>query len=122
MLRSFTNYLNDLIKASDLILEFTKGMDRDAYLHSVLIQSAVERQFIIIGEAMAQMRDHYPDYMHLLEEAKLIVGFRNILVHEYNYVDRKGVWSIVEEKLPEFRQQVLSILDRNDLPPLTEIT
>lgn len=39
--------------AMNNILSFTKGMDENDYCSNVMIQSAVERQMEIVGEAVA---------------------------------------------------------------------
>lgn len=39
-----------------------------------------------------------------------IVGFRNVLVHDYLGVNLERIWSIVQQGLPELRAQIASIL------------
>lgn len=39
-----------------------------------------------------------------------MIGFRNILVHEYLGVSLEGVWAIVEDELPRLRRTVQSML------------
>ena len=41
------------------ILEFTANLSYNEYLHSVLIQSAVERQFEILGEAARRVSQEF---------------------------------------------------------------
>lgn len=110
MPRSLTLYLHDILRAADAILEFTSGMDRPAYDQSRLIQSAVERQFSIIGEALVQMRHHHPAAVQTIEDSGQIIGFRNVLVHNYATVDQDDVWSAVQSKLPALREQILSTI------------
>ena len=45
-------YLFDIEQASGLLLEFVAGKTVDDYLKNPLLQSGVERQFEIIGEAI----------------------------------------------------------------------
>lgn len=85
-------------------------MDRKAYEDNDLVQAAVERCFSIIGEALAQMRRHYPSVMQQIEDSKKIIAFRNVLMHMYSTVDNDDVWSAVESKLPAFRDQVISLI------------
>jgi uncharacterized protein with HEPN domain len=44
-------YLFDIEEAAALLLEFVAGKNVDDYLKSAVLQSGVERQFEIIGEA-----------------------------------------------------------------------
>lgn len=73
-------------------------------------QSAVIRQFEIIGEASANISDELkkcePDV-----EWNTIKGFRNLLVHEYFRVDVTEVWSTIENDLPVLKKQIQSILN-----------
>lgn len=43
-----------------------------------------------------------------------IVGFRNVLVHDYLGVDLNRVWRVVERDLPELEQQIAGILRREE--------
>jgi uncharacterized protein with HEPN domain len=42
-------YLWDMLQAARRLQEFTAGLPYEAYLESVLLQSAVERQLEILG-------------------------------------------------------------------------
>ena len=48
-------YLYDIQQACELLSEFTAGKTLDDYTTNAMLQSAVERQFEIIGEALNQM-------------------------------------------------------------------
>lgn len=116
MPRSLALYFQDLLSASDSIFRFTAGMDRKAYEDNDLVQAAVERCFSIIGEALAQMRRHYPAVMHQIEDSGKIIAFRNVLMHMYSSVDNDDVWSAIESKLPEFRMQVAKLMMESKTP------
>jgi len=119
MPRSLALYLLDLRDASGEILMFTEGMGRSDYEGNLLVRRAVERDFIIIGDAIAQMRIHHPDSMKHIEESQKIVAFRNVLVHEYSTVDNDDVWSAITSKLPRFREQILAVVATLDLGTLS---
>jgi uncharacterized protein with HEPN domain len=110
MPRKLSLYLQDILNASDSILRFTAGMDKTAYENNLQVSLAVERCFTIIGEALAQMRQHYPDMMQQIEDSHKIVAFRNVLMHNYFSVDNDDVWSAVESKLPELREQIDALI------------
>jgi uncharacterized protein with HEPN domain len=106
MPRSIDLYLNDMLQASEDILEFTQGVDFAGYESNRLLRAGVERLFMIIGEAMRQLGQHHPAYLHGILESRKIVDFRNTMVHQYATVDDEEVWSAVQSKLPELRKQV----------------
>jgi uncharacterized protein with HEPN domain len=110
MPRSVELYLSDILKASDEILQFTRGVDFAGYESNRLLRAGVERLFTIIGEAMRQLDQHHPAYLHGIIEARKIIDFRNVIVHQYATVDDEEVWSAVQSKLPLLRKQVAELI------------
>ena len=53
---------------------------------------AVDRQFEIIGESLAQLRTVDAETAASVPESARIVAFRNLLIHGYATVDDKIVW------------------------------
>ena len=92
--------LDDVIGAIGEIREYTVGMDLLAYRESRVRRRAVERCFIIIGEALVKLRKHYPDLIAQLGNPREIVDFRNLLTHGYHKVDDREVWDIITDDLP----------------------
>jgi uncharacterized protein with HEPN domain len=62
--------------------------------------SAVERQFMIIGEAAEHIdpsfRDQFPEI-----DFRLAKAMRNFIVHHYDRVDTGRVWQTVKENVPD---------------------
>jgi uncharacterized protein with HEPN domain len=48
-------YLYDIQQAADLLAEFTGGKSFADYEADAMLRAAVERQFEIVGEALAQL-------------------------------------------------------------------
>ena len=48
-------FLDDVIDAGSAIMQAVDGMSLNDYLNSRLIRSSIEREFTIIGEALAQL-------------------------------------------------------------------
>jgi uncharacterized protein with HEPN domain len=48
-----------------------------------LIRSAVEREFITIGEALKVLSFRDPQLFAAIPEGRQIIDFRNLLTHEY---------------------------------------
>jgi uncharacterized protein with HEPN domain len=111
MPRSVDLYLSDLLEASNDILRFTEGVDFAGYESNRLLRAAVERLFTIIGEAMRQLEENHPQYLHGIFDARAIVNFRNVVVHQYASVDDDEVWSVVRSKLPAFRNQIAVLIE-----------
>jgi uncharacterized protein with HEPN domain len=63
------------------------GLDLAAYREDRLIRSGVEREFTIVGEAVAALARVSPQDFAQITQARRIVDFRNELAHEYPAVD-----------------------------------
>jgi len=48
-------YLSDILEAADAIEKFLADIDKDAFINSDLIRSAVLQKLTIIGEATARL-------------------------------------------------------------------
>jgi uncharacterized protein with HEPN domain len=103
-------FLYDILQACKLIEEFTRGKSFEDYLHDVLLQSAVERQFTIVGEAVFQALRFDPSVEHGITDARRIVNFRHVMVHDYATVDHSTVWGVVHRRLPTLRDEVEALL------------
>ncbi len=103
-------YLNDVLAAAQLIAEFTAGLSFDGYEGNLLIRSAVERQFTIIGEAVTQFARIEPQAVNGISDYRRIIGFRNVLTHAYADVQAQVVWDAVETRLPILTLEVAALL------------
>jgi uncharacterized protein with HEPN domain len=74
-----------------------------------MMQDAVIRQFEIIGEAARKLDvdflENNPDF-----PVKEAVAMRNILIHEYNYVNIDQVWKTIQEDLPKLKKRILTLI------------
>lgn len=103
-------YLADIRVATDRIAAFTSGKSFEDYQADDLLRSAVERQFEIVGEALRKLADLDPPLAARIPEYRRIIAFRNVLVHGYASVDNWLVWGIVENKLPDLRAAIASLI------------
>lgn len=90
------------------------GLELDAYLTNRIIRSAVEREFITIGEAVAAVRDVAPDVFARITQAQQVVDFRNQLTHGYMTVNDTIVWGIAVRDAPMLRRECADLLSQLD--------
>ena len=100
MPRSARAYLEDVRDACSAIEHITITSDLAEYLADRVQRSAMEREFLIIGEAVNRLSVLWPDIASTLTGARLIVDFRNRLAHEYHNIDDEMVWAIGEVDVP----------------------
>ena len=74
------------------------------------LRSSIEREFIIIGEALRNAIAADPALAAQITDARSIIGFRNIVVHGYSTVDRDFVWGFIETDLPRLVSEVRQYL------------
>jgi uncharacterized protein with HEPN domain len=103
--------LHDVEQAARRISEFTRGKTQDDYLDDVLLRSAVERQFEIIGEAVNWLQRDNPSLAAEIGDYKKIIAFRNVLVHRYDVISHDIVWEAVEIKVPLLLDDIKRILE-----------
>ena len=98
-------FFSDVLMAIELIEEFTADVvDFESYEADVKTQSAVERQLMIIGEALSKLRKS--DEILNIENDKQIIGFRNRLVHAYDSIDNSIVWAIIKIHLSKLKFEI----------------
>jgi len=102
--------LSDIIESCDAITAALLGLDLDAYQRNRLVRSSVEREFIIIGEAISALSRVAPDAFAGLTRARRIVDFRNQLTHECPTVDDALVWAIADRDVPVLRGECSALM------------
>lgn len=93
-------YLWDMRKAAQLVAKFLQGVTYNRFVSDEMMQSAVERQLEIIGEAARRVTlDFQQEHPEI--PWRSIIGLRNILIHEYGEVKLDRVWLIAATRIPE---------------------
>ena len=105
----------DMAQAIRRIQQFTADASCDTYLESVFMQSAVERQWGILGEAAGESFEF--QQFHPEIDWRNAINLRNILVHRYDQVRPEVIWNIVTSVLPGLLVQLEALL-----PPLPDDT
>ncbi len=109
-------YLTDIVEAADYIADFISGMEREQFLQSELVRSAVVQKLAIIGEAAARISPGLKGQEPQVPWAQ-VVAFRNILVHAYFGVDWDEVWQVAVSRCPSLREQIAKILSTESGQP-----
>jgi uncharacterized protein with HEPN domain len=102
--------LSHIEKAATKIEAFTTGRTVADYEHDDMLAAAVERQFMIIGEALNRALEVDPSLMNAISEPDAIIGLRNQLVHNYPRISTERIWTIIEEDLPVLLREVRALL------------
>ena len=82
---------------------------KDAFLGTPLIQDGVLHNLQTLAESTKNLPEDVKA-SHPETDWRKIVGFRNVLVHDYLGVDIERVWLIVEKDLPGLRQTIEAMI------------
>ena len=93
-------HLLDALDASGAIQAFAAGQTLDDYGHDRLLRSAIDREFEIVGEALNRLRRDDSAVAERIPGLAEIIGFRNVLIHGYDIVDREAVWKAIMVEIP----------------------
>lgn len=100
--------LLDAIEQIELITSFS-ARGREAFFNDLLVQSAVLHRLALLGEACRgvspELREAHPEIPW-----PQIIGFRNVVIHEYFGIDLELVWAIVAEHIATLGAQLNSVV------------
>jgi len=103
-------FLTDIHGAIEKIERYSKGLTLEEFWENELVADAVVRNLEIIGEAAR----HVPDeFRARFPEAdwRRVVGFRNVVIHEYFDVDLDIVWVVITRHMPKLKKVVARMLE-----------
>ena len=103
-----------MVQAATLIVEFMAGRTFGELLHDKLFQSAVERQFEILGEACTHVSKATEQQWPAIDWQG-VKDFRNVISHEYLRTDYAELWHIAQHVVPSLLpilKEVFKSLDR----------
>ena len=107
-------FLTGIVECADHIADFLQDCDRARFDSSDLIRSAVVFKLTVIGEAASKVTRARLEHPSIPWQR--IIGFRNVMVHDYFGTDWDIVWQAATVYAPQLRQQIAAILA--ELPPL----
>jgi uncharacterized protein with HEPN domain len=76
MRRDAVKWLEDVLTEGTDALEFPGGQSQENYVLDKRLRAMVERKLFVVGEAMSQLRNHFPEVAQDLPDVREIVGFR----------------------------------------------
>lgn len=102
--------LEDIRDAAAYIGELAQGRSLEDYRRERMLRQAIERNFEIIGEGVGRLAGVDPETASRIGNHRQIVDFRNLLIHGYDLLDDRIVWSTIAEKIPVLLAEVEALL------------
>ena len=103
-------YLTDAHGATSRISQFLEGMTLADLTSNILLRSAVERQFEILGEALNLASKEKEDLELEIPDFWKIIGLRNRIIHGYDSVDDQALWDISQLHLPLLQERLIKLI------------
>ncbi|MCH8061492.1 MAG: DUF86 domain-containing protein [Chloroflexi bacterium] len=98
-------YLRHILKETRFLIEFSAGIENDAFLQDEVLQRAFVRSLEIIGEAARHVPDEFRRSRDEVRWANM-VGMRDRLVHGYFGIDYEIVWDVITNIIPDLRRDI----------------
>jgi uncharacterized protein with HEPN domain len=111
MENNINKLLADILICINSIENYT-GREKNyfEYEKNFLLQDAVERNIITIGEAVNALLKIKPTIA--ITDARKIVNARNRLTHGYNDIENVQIWNIIIVQLPTLKAEVENLLSK----------
>lgn len=110
MARDLSAYLQDIYDACVAIEDVTEAVSLEEYRVQRAIRSSVEREFIIIGEALRRVSVLDERLFLSISNSRAIIDFRNLLAHDYGAVDDDSVFGLIHSDLMVLKEEVGKLL------------
>jgi uncharacterized protein with HEPN domain len=106
--RRLHEYLEDVLDAVDRIQDYVRGISYEMLGENRMIQDAVSHNFEVIGEALHQLADRYPDFRDTHPEIPFQSAYsmRNKLAHLYWQTEDEILWETITMDLIPLRISV----------------
>lgn len=102
-------YLLDISDAIFSIHDFLRGKTKSEFEKSYLLQSAVIRQFEIIGEAASRLSNNLKERFTDVRWSD-VIGMRHKMIHDYFEVSIDVVWDTIQNDLSDLKLQIDRII------------
>ena len=106
-------YLADIVAAGEFALGFAGERTLDEYVRDRAFRDVIERELMIVGEAVFVLERRFPKIVERIGEADKIIGLRHVLVHGYGGLRHENIWQILRTKLPVLIAEVKGVLSES---------
>jgi uncharacterized protein with HEPN domain len=100
--------LNDILEYSKKAIEFTKGLTFEQFVVDNKTFLATVRCLEIIGEASKKIDENIKSLYRDIPWKK-ITGMRDVIIHNYDGINKDIVWNTVINNLPE----IIKIIEKS---------
>jgi uncharacterized protein with HEPN domain len=103
--------LEDINFSINHIFDYTRELSFEQYEQDQKTKDAVERNFMIIGEAVSRIPDDFKS-QHEQIEWRIIKDFRNFIIHEYFGINDMIVWDTIILRLQDLQKDIQLLIQQ----------
>lgn len=104
--------VRDILDSIARIRSYVEGMDFEQFGRDRRTLEAVERNFILIGEAASQVPSHIKESFRSIPWRDM-ADMRNYVVHQYWGVEPRRVWDTIHHDLPPLIPMLQKVIDES---------
>lgn len=104
------DYLRHILVEADYLIGQSAGLKFEDFTADETRRRAFVRSLEIIGEAAKKVSEDFR-VQHPAVEWRAMAGMRDRLIHGYFGVDYELVWDVVQNRIPQLRNEIASILE-----------
>lgn len=103
-------YLQHILVEAEYLTGRSAGLTWERFSSDETLRRAFVRSLEVIGEATKKIPEDFRA-QHPSVEWRSMAGMRDRLIHDYFGVDYELVWDVVQNRIPELRHHVSSMLE-----------
>lgn len=102
------SYIRDILENIRILETFLENVHKEIFLEDLEKQFACARALEIIGEASAKLSEEFRNKNPEVDWRGM-KSMRNLLIHEYAYVDADEIWKAYESDIPQLKEKLQKI-------------
>lgn len=103
-------YIRHMLEAMEKLINYASAHSHDEFYASEWDQDAVIRNLEIIGESANNTNTEFKQKYSFVPWRE-VIGFRNVLAHDYADIDIDIVWDILQEHIPKLHKTCTEVLE-----------
>ena len=102
--------LEHMLRAINVLIDYKDGHTLEEAQADPIVYFGLVKHVEIIGEAVKNLSENFRNkYPHI--PFKQIAGMRDKLIHDYFGVDYEIVWKTIKDKLPQFSDDIMMLIN-----------
>ena len=104
-------FLDDMLDRAKFVRQYVVDKSLEDLINQRPVRSAVERELMVLGEAMYQLHRKFPEIAERIDSWNKIIHFRHVLVHGYHSLKMNVIWELIQNKLDPLIRQIEVLLE-----------